>query len=326
MRVSTADAIIGHEELILGHYGLPDITGNRHWPECPLCGKRKKFRLHRYQNKVGYICVCGNGSVINLVMETQGKDFKTACSEIDKLIGNEFKPTPRAQQVKPQIHRKEVLMNRFSAIHTLKGSPVEKYLNDRGIFELPEMSIKYSQAEYDHTEKRSFNCMYAVATNENMDIAYTHKTYLENGAKASINTSKKMETVNKFNMPCSTCNHEHAANVAIRMFPHDEILGVSEGIESGLSAHQLFKIPTWALLNTSIMKAFRAPKGVKKLIIFADNDKNGAGLSAAFECGHKNLLANNDVELVMIRAPEVKGKDFNDMLLEPMNTIDFQLG
>ena len=323
----TIEAIKGHEELVLSHYGLPPITGNRHFPgECPLCKKRKKFRLHRYGNSVGYICVCGSGNVVNLVMETQGKDFKTASREIDKLIGNEFKPIKTEYKQKPAIEKKVQLMNRFAAIHTLKDSPVEAYLKSRGIYELPELSVKFSAAEWDAAENRSFNCMYAVATDEAMNIVYTHKTYLEGGKKADVATNKKMQTVNKYNLPCNSCGHEHAANVAVRMFPHGEMLGISEGIESALSAKILFSVPTWSVLNTSIMKAFKAPKGVKTLVIFADNDKNGAGLAAAFECAHKNLLSNNDVCKVSIRTPEVKGKDFNDMLQEPMGTIDFHLG
>ena len=329
MRISTIEAMQGKEDLILSHFSLPEITGNRHFSgPCPLCGKRRKFRLHWHQNRLNYICVCGNGSLLGLVMESQGLDFKYACNEIDKLIGNEFKPqqkTRQASEEKPQIHKKEQLMNRYEAIHTLKGSPVEQYLNSRGIHELPRMGVKFSAAEFDYAEQRSFNCMYAIATTDNYEIAYSHKTYLEGGAKADIAVNKKMETVNKFNMPCSSCGTEHAANVAVRMFECDSILGISEGIESALSAKQLFGVPTWSVLNTSIMKAFKAPSGVKTLVIYADNDNNGAGLAAAFVCGNKNLLSNNDVSKVIIRVPEEKEADFNDMLTRPMNTIDFTL-
>lgn len=267
MRVSTPDAMIGHEELVLSHFGLPEITGNRHFTGgCPICGKRRKFRLHRYQNKVGYICVCGNGSVINLVMEVNGTDYKTTCNEIDKLIGNEFKPVKAVlSKEKPKAPRKEQLMNRFSAIHTIKNSPVQEYLKSRGIHTMPELSVKFSASEFDRAYNRSFNCMYAVATDEAMNIVYTHKTYLEKGRKAEVDVNKKMETVNKHNLPCDTCGHEYAANVAVRMFTHDKVLGISEGIESGLSAKQMFGFPVWSVLNTSIMKEFKAPAGVNTL-------------------------------------------------------------
>lgn len=329
MQVKTTEAIKGHEELVLSHFGLPPITGMRHFAgECPLCKKRKKFRLNRFNGSVNYICVCGAGSVIKLVCESQGLEFKDACKEIDRLIGNEFiKPTaPPAQQNEiTKIARKDQLMNRYQAIHTLRGSSVEGYLKSRGIYELPQMSVKYSRSEFDKAENRSFECMYAIATDEQMNIVYTHKTYLDGAKKADCQVNKKMETVNKYNLPCDSCGHEHAANVAVRMFEPSEILGISEGIESALSAKQLFGFPVWSVLNTSIMKEFKAPKGVRTLIIYADNDKNGAGLAAAFTCGHKNILSANDVSKVIIRAPDQTDCDFNDMLNKPMKTIDFTL-
>lgn len=328
MKIKTIDAMVGMEELIINHFNLPPITGNRHYPgECPICSKRKKFRLHRYRDKVSYICVCGSGSLINLICERDGIEFKDACKEIDRIIGNDYKPPIKhqKQQEKIKLPRKEVLMNRFAAIHTLKGSNVEGYLKSRGIYQLPEMSVKYSHSEFDRAEGRSFECMYAVATDEQMNIVYTHKTYLDGPKKAECNVNKKMETVNKYNLPCESCGHEHAANVAVRMFPATDTLGISEGIESALSAHQLFGFPVWSVLNTSIMKEFKAPSGVSTLIIYADNDKNGAGLAAAFTCGHKNILSNNDISKVIIRTPSKIDCDFNDMLNEPMNTVDYTL-
>jgi putative DNA primase/helicase len=328
MQIKTIDAMVGMEELIINHFNLPPITGNRHYPgECPICSKRKKFRLHRYRDKVSYICVCGSGSLINLICERDGIEFKDACKEIDRIIGNDYKPPIKQQKQQEKIKppRKEVLMNRFTAIHTLKGSNVEGYLKSRGIYQLPEMSVKYSHSEFDRAEGRSFECMYAVATDEQMNIVYTHKTYLDGPKKAECNVNKKMETVNKYNLPCESCGHEHAANVAVRMFPATDTLGISEGIESALSAHQLFGFPVWSVLNTSIMKEFKAPSGVSTLIIYADNDKNGAGLAAAFTCGHKNILSNNDISKVIIRTPSKIDCDFNDMLNEPMNTVDYTL-
>tara|TARA_R100000541_G_scaffold50987_1_gene58306 strand:+ start:3368 stop:4360 length:993 start_codon:yes stop_codon:yes gene_type:complete len=328
MQIKTVDAMIGKEEVILDHFNLPPITGNRHYAgECPICGKRKKFRLQRYRDRVSYICVCGSGSLINLICDRDRIEFKDACKEIDKIIGNEFKPVninkEEGGRIKPA--RKDVLMNRFTAIHTLKGSSVEGYLKSRGIYQLPEMSIKYSRSEFDRAVNRSFECMFAVATDEQMNIVYTHKTYLEGSSKADCQVNKKMETVNKYNLPCDSCGHEHAANVAVKMFPISETLGISEGIESGLSAYQLFGFPVWSVLNTSIMKEFKAPAGVKTLVIYADNDRNGAGMAAAFTCGHKNILANNDVSKVVIRSPAKVDADFNDMLNEPMGTVDHVL-
>lgn len=104
-----------------------------------------------------------------------------------------------------------------------------------------------------------------------------------------------------------------ASSVAILMFPVSSTLVIAEGIETALSAKQVYGCNTWATLNTGFMRKFRAQKGVQHLIIFAARDDNGAGLAAAFEYGNKNIPSNSAVETVSIRWPE-RG-DFNYMLL-----------
>jgi putative DNA primase/helicase len=320
--MKTVEALKGQEEKVLRHYGLPEPTHNRH-VDCPICEKKRKFRIGMFNGSLRYICVCGTGSVIKLVMETKGYDFATAAMEIDEIIGNTSKPI--ALREKPKFNAKESVKMRFPNLHDIKESQVEQYLQSRGIYTLPQMSVKFSHSEYDHNSGRSYKAMVGIATTDDMDVAYSHTTYLENGKKADVEANKKIRTLNDFNKPCNTCGTVHSANVAIRMFPQDKVLGIGEGIESSLSAYQLYNIPTWSVMNTSVMKKFTAPLGVTTLYIFADNDSNGAGLAAAFTCGHKNILANNHVEKVIIRVPEQKNKDFNDLLINPMATIDYEL-
>tara|TARA_R110000772_G_C12957528_1_gene402988 strand:- start:280 stop:501 length:222 start_codon:yes stop_codon:yes gene_type:complete len=66
------------------------------------------------------------------------------------------------------------------------------------------------------------------------------------------------------------------------------------------------------------MKKFRAPKGITKLYIFADNDKSGTGHAASFECARANLAAKNDVVDITIVWPD-SVSDFND--LEDKNDV-----
>ena len=107
---------------------------------------------------------------------------------------------------------------------------------------------------------------------------------------------------------------EYARSVAIRMFPVSSTLGIAEGIETALSCYQIYGVNTWAVMNSNFMKKFRAPAGVKHLVIFADMDKHSAtGQAAAFECAHANLMAKNDLVKVSIRWPD--NGDFNDMLM-----------
>ena len=73
------------------------------------------------------------------------------------------------------------------------------------------------------------------------------------------------------------------------------------------------------------MKKFRAPEGVKHLIIFADNDKNGAGLAAAFSCANMNMLQVKSLLRVTVKWTEQVDSDFNDMLINPMQCYEWVL-
>ena len=112
-------------------------------------------------------------------------------------------------------------------------------------------------------------------------------------------------------------------NLSVKMFDADVCLGIGEGIESSLSANQLYGVPAWATLSTSLMKSFRAPRGVRRLVVYADNDRHGAGLAAAFDCANKNILSKNDVVEAVVKWPEAG--DFNDHLLEPKKIFEWAL-
>ncbi|MCP9270549.1 toprim domain-containing protein, partial [Xenorhabdus sp. XENO-1] len=85
-----------------------------------------------------------------------------------------------------------------------------------------------------------------------------------------------------------------------------------EGIETALSCKQIYGVNTWSTMNAGHMAKFLAPRGVKHLIIFADNDWSATGEAAAYACATRNLKANNDIERVSVRWPDAG--DFNDLL------------
>lgn len=296
----TIDFIYANEWEILSRYGF-NRTGNNHI-DCPICQSKKKFRLSEYSGKASWICTCGNGGVVDLIMEVHGKAYQELMSEIERDYN--------LQTMKGEPKREAIKLPSVPKIATVKGSSVERYLNSRGITKLPQKHVGIAQGQYHRETGRSYDAMCSIATDYAFNAALVHRTFLDDGAKID-NTAKKLEKL------------KDSQNIAVRMFDSDSCIGIGEGLESSLSAAQLYSVPTWAALNTAFLKKFRAPLGVRTLIIYADNDSHGAGLAAAFACGNSNLMCKNDVITVWVKWPEAG--DFNDHLLGPRKVFEWKL-
>jgi hypothetical protein len=102
-----------------------------------------------------------------------------------------------------------------------------------------------------------------------------------------------------------------ANGAAVMLRPRGTHLGIAEGIETALSAHEIFKIPVWATMSAHGIAAFPIIHDLKQLIIFADHDK--PGLEAAYKCARRYAAAAIDAE---VRRPSEAGTDWNDYLLD----------
>ncbi|WAH52458.1 toprim domain-containing protein [Pseudescherichia vulneris] len=307
--MKTADAAKGQWAMIFEHYGLPPITGKNHFRgKCPVCDSIGKFRIDDRDGAGTWICTCGSGDGMKLVTTTQGKPFNQICKEIDQLIGNSFTREKLPETSSASSMRTRVL-SKFSKLSSLRGTSGADYLNARGIYQLPQEAIRFNDNE--RYGGRVFQSLYSLATDDKGELCYLHRTLLDGSRKAQLKDSsgaKRQKSIQEDNYL------DHARSVAIRMFPVASTLGIAEGIETALSAHQIYKVNTWATMTANFMKKFRVPAGVKNFIIFADRDINSAtGLAAALECAHANLLAKNDLERISIYYPD--NGDFNDMLM-----------
>lgn len=294
--MQTLKAADGKWKEILKHFGIP-LTNNKHI-DCYFCGKKKMRVTER-----GWICVCGNGNHIELIMKETGMSFKEAACEIDRIINNEFRGEKKPEPTN--------IIGMWKGLSPVRGTNGEKYLNGRGIYDIPKRAMKFGKT-YDHQSGKYYECITCVATDINCNPCYVHRTLLDGDKKADIASSKKCEKIN-----------DHSGSVAVRLTDPDTCIGIAEGIETALSATKLYRTKVWATLNTSFMKKFIAPSGVKHLIIYADSDSNGAGHVAAFECGNRNILNGNDVEKVTIMWPE--SGDFNDLLTSHQKVYEWTL-
>jgi putative DNA primase/helicase len=96
---------------------------------------------------------------------------------------------------------------------------------------------------------------------------------------------------------------------AVRLGATSEHLGIAEGIETALSAMQVFKTPVWATLSSGGIASFPILPGIKLLTVFADHDQ--PGMAAAATCCRRYNAAGIDAE---IRHPSRPDTDWNDYL------------
>ena len=89
-------------------------------------------------------------------------------------------------------------------------------------------------------------------------------------------------------------------------------LVVGEGIESTLSYMQLYGLPGWAALSANGIKNLVLPPEARRIVIAADNDRNGTGWKAAVAAARKWVFEGRRVRIDM---PPIIGTDWNDVLL-----------
>jgi putative DNA primase/helicase len=103
---------------------------------------------------------------------------------------------------------------------------------------------------------------------------------------------------------------------AVRLGSVDDVIGLSEGTETALSAMQLFGVPCWSCLGSNRMDAVTIPASVRKVIIYADNDKPG---ELAFR---KSLATYWPLHTVDLKLPADGCGDFNEELLANLGVCD----
>ncbi|EHB3804655.1 DNA primase [Salmonella enterica subsp. enterica serovar Bonariensis] len=310
--MKTTEAVIGRWSEVFKAFGLPPVTGKKHWAkECPLCSRKGKYRCDDKDGRGTWICSCGNGDGWKLLTLTQQKNIAELYAEVDQIIGNtwEEKGNPPQKITKTVDQERAAVLHQFSRMPMLKDTPAQRYLNSRGIFTLPSSDAsRYCASQVVSGGKGRLQAIWSLVTDGKLNLCYLHRTLLDGEKKAQVDTAKKQMALQDDAMI------KLASSIAIRLFPVASTLGIAEGIETALSCKQLYSVSTWSVINANFMAKFVAPPGVTHLIIFTDMDPHSAtGHAAACTCAHKNLLAKNDVQKVSVRWCD--GGDFNDMLM-----------
>ena len=136
-----------------------------------------------------------------------------------------------------------------------------------------------------------------------------HRTYLTaEGAKAPVEHANKLMAY-----PAERT----LGGGAIRLLPAGSTLGLAEGIETALAVTQATGLATWPAVSAGLLAQFQPPAGVHEVLIWADQDRSGAGQGAATVLAERLNTAGRAVRILLPSGPipaGAKGVDWLDIL------------
>ena len=193
--------------------------------------------------------------------------------------------------------RAETARRIWSAAEPISGTASENYLRQRGItLELPP-TLRHHGALKHCPTGLFFETLVAAVSGPDGKVQAIQRTYLKIHGTGKAAVSEPRLSLG----PMGTG--------AVRLAPAGETLGLAEGVETALSAMELFNVPVWASLSASRLHRIALPQTVKCVWLFADH--GGPGIKAA------NLAIatfTGQGRKVTLRFPPREFSDFNDAL------------
>lgn len=181
----------------------------------------------------------------------------------------------------------------------LRDSPAAQYLAQRGIALVsPDLRFLARTPLGPKGSVRFLPAMLAAVRND-LGIMALHRTFLD----------AKTGKIAKFIGPKRALGSPGCGAVRLAG-PRGGKLGLAEGIETALSAQQLFGIPCWATLGTERFGLVTIPESVTELFLFIDHDAAGAEAERrareAYACDGRTIVTHR---------PDQSGADWNDVLM-----------
>lgn len=268
---------------------------------CPVCGGKDRFRFDDKDGRGTFFCSnCRAGDGFSLLMNLKGWTFRDAAREVEQIVGAVTAVLPAPTFCDDD---KVKTLNRVwrEAKPLRDGDEAMRYLAGRGLHvDLPMSALRLHPGLVyrDGAEVIGrFPALVAMVTGTDGKGVTLHRTYLKDGGKAAVPSPKKL-------MPGKPIK-----GAAIRLHPAGNVLGIAEGIETALAAHQRFGVPVWSCVSAVGIESFIPTQDVRKVIVFGDNDESGTGQAAAWALAKRLIAAGMAVE---VKLPERIGTDWAD--------------
>jgi putative DNA primase/helicase len=184
----------------------------------------------------------------------------------------------------------------------IAGSPAAAYLGSRGLAvpETPDLLFHPDVTYWD--TKTGHPAMVAIVRDARGERTAIHRTYLRADGSGKAGVAKQRMMLGP------------VAGATVRLVePGDGgVIGIAEGIETGLSVMQACShLPVWAALSAGNMEQTQLPPEALRVVLLADHDAAGAGLRAAHRAARR---FHGEGRRVWIAMPPSEGDDFNDVL------------
>ena len=181
----------------------------------------------------------------------------------------------------------------------LKESPAQAYLLKRGVTQFSSDLRFHPATPLGPRDDVRFLPAMLAAVRTDLGVIAVNRTFLD-ASSASLAD---------FERPKRALGSLQHGSVRLAM-PRGGRLGLAEGIETALSAMQLFGVPCWATLGNERFGLVTIPENVRELHLFVDNDAGGdlaeERAREAYACVSRRIAASR---------PAVEGEDWNAVLM-----------
>jgi putative DNA primase/helicase len=266
---------------------------------CPICRAGKdRYRFDDKDGTGSYFCNrCGPGVGLLLLRKLHRWDHKRACDEVDGIIGRGDYAAPRESSPAPEdsaTAKREAYIQRLIDGATAPQI-VEDYLHGRGLSARSNVLLGHPALYHVETKQR-LPAVVAPIVGPDGRLQSAHRIFI-----GDVEQRKKLmpsvETIN---------------GGACRLFDAATAMGIAEGIETALAAHELFGVPVWATISARGIETFEPPPGIERLWIFADNDSSFTGQAVAFVLARRLRNEHRDLA-IEVQIPPAIDTDWLDV-------------